>query len=433
MKINEREICYDILNQWSLDETLFSDILETSLRKVQFEEKSVRAFVTRLSTGVVERKITLDRAIRLFSTTKFEKIKPEVLTILRMGIYQILFMDSVPDRAAIFESVELAKAHHFNGLAGFMNAVLRAVSRDVQEGQLAKLCEENPSVKYSVPKWLVDLLVETFGKDLAFTILEDQFVNHATSIRVNRSRSTVEEVKEILNARGVKVEEGSYSKQALKISQYDFIRRLSGFAEGFFTVQDESSMMAVEAIGIQPGDLVFDLCAAPGGKTTYAAELTGPEGRVISRDVSKDKTDLIRENVERLILPNVVMEERSALDPDTENYDKADVVICDVPCSGLGVMSRKTDIKYHVKKDSAKVLSQQGLEILKKGASLVKKGGKLLFSTCTILPEENQENRERFMNWANEIGMPFELVDEKQYIQGRDNCDGFYYAVMRKL
>ena len=192
-------------------------------------------------------------------------------------------------------------------------------------------------------------------------------------------------------------------------------------------------MMAVEAIGIQPGDRVFDLCAAPGGKTTYAAELTGPEGRVISRDVSKDKTDLIRENVERLILPNVVMEERSALDPDTENFDKADVVICDVPCSGLGVMSRKTDIKYHVKKDSAKVLSQQGLEILKKGASLVKKGGKLLFSTCTILPEENQENRERFLNWANEIGMPFELVDEKQYIQGRDNCDGFYYAVMRKL
>lgn len=435
MSWNVREEAYDILNEWESG-SLISDILENHLRKNQFEEKNNRAFLTRLTEGVVERKITLDRIIRIFSKVKFEKIKMEIRTVLRMGVYQILYMDGVPDRAAISESVNIVKNHHMNGLDGYVNAVLRSVSKDWnigQESQIRRMIDENISVKYSTPKWLTELLISEYGTSECEKILADQYNPHDTVIRVNETRTSAEELKKLMESAGVSVKYGNYVKNSLRISGYDFIRKLPGFAEGLFMVQDESSIMAVEAAGIRRGDFVIDVCAAPGGKTSYAAELTGPEGKVVSRDISKEKTDMIAENVSRLILPNVEIEIKDAAVPDKNNFEKADVVIADVPCSGLGVMSRKCDIKYNVKKESINTLAEKGQKILQNAACLLKKGGVLLFSTCTIDRIENHDNAVKLIEWADKNGFEFEIKNEKTLLQSSGKSDGFYYCVMKRM
>lgn len=421
-----REIALTVLLDIDRNHTFSNIALNKALRINQFTDKQNRAFVTRLVEGVTERQLLLDYYINRYSKTKVNKLRPQVRIILRMGIYQLLYMDSVPDRAACSEAVRMMKKHGMASLSGYVNGVLRTVVRE-KEGNTLEAPQEI-WLQYSTPEWLWDFLNETYGRDRAETILSAQYKERGTTIRCNETVTSRRALKERLQEAGIQVEEGHYSQEALIISGYDFIRRVPGYREGAFSVQDESSMCAVEAAGIQPGDRVLDLCAAPGGKSCYAAELLKGTGTVISRDLTREKTELIRDNVSRLGLSNITVEEWDATKTDQSFLAQADVVIADVPCSGLGIIGRKNDIKYKMNRENMQTLAQLAREILNQAAAYVKPGGTLLFSTCTINPEENEENA----RWFTANHPEYHITAERTFLQGVDFCDGFYYAVMKK-
>lgn len=419
-----REIALAILLDIEKNRTFSNIALNKGLRINQFSDKKIRAFVTRLVEGVTEYRLLLDYFIGCYSKHKVNKLRPQIRSILRMGVYQILYMDSVPDRAACNESVKMVRKHGLNSLSGYVNGVLRTIAREKEN--LAY--PDEIWLRYSTPEWLWNFLFDTYGKDKAEQIIKAQFVDRGTTIRCNRTLTDREHLKEKLESAGITAEFGYYSDNALIIQDYDFIRRIPGYREGEFSVQDESSMCAIEAAGIREGDTIIDLCAAPGGKTCYAAELLNNAGTVFSRDISEEKTELIRENIKRLKLDNVIVSEHDATEHDAALEQKADVVIADVPCSGLGIIGKKNDIKYIMTPEEMKSLAELGRRILEQAARYVKCGGTLLFSTCTINPEENERNAEYFL----ESHSDFEKITERTFLQGIDHCDGFYYCVMKR-
>ncbi len=437
--MDSREVAYTILFNIEKQGTFSNDALQVALRRNQFTDKKERSFVTRLVEGVTERKITLDFLIKKASKKGNVKLKPQILTILRLGVYQIVYMDNVPDRAAISESVNLAKNHNLSSLSGYVNAVLHSICDIRDEGRLDSLIVSNPSIKYSTPKWLCDFLVNTFGKETAFAILEDQFAEHDTVIRINTLKTDKNAYKALLDKADIKYTDGILSDRCIRIQEYDHIKKLPGYRDGLFTVQDETSVYTIEHVGIKPGDKILDVCASPGGKTLLAYELSsidGVSGTVVSRDISEGKLEKIQENAERLGIDGIKVEisDATVLDKniaELSDEDKFDVVIADVPCSGLGIIGRKNDIKYNVTQDSMKELAGQGLVILKNAAEYVKKGGRLCFSTCTINPGENGEVVEHFIN--NTENKTFKVIEEKTFLQGINGSDGFYYCILERL
>lgn len=426
-EINARDIVLNILLDIETNDTFSNIAIGKALKKNQFSEKNDRAFITRLAEGVIETKFTLDYVINSFSKTKVNKCKPLIRCLLRMGCYQILFMNSVPDSAACNEAVKLAKKHGFSSLSGFVNGVLRSIARDKDNIQYPSDTDNKAyalSIRYSMPEWLVEKILADYPEN-GEKIISASFKERDTTIRVNTTRISVDELKEIIEAAGIQVRLGNYDAKALIIGGYDFIKRVPGYRQGFFTVQDESSMCAIRAAGVKPGDIVVDVCAAPGGKTTAAAEYLSGSGRIYSRDVSEDKLSLIEENVERLGFDNIDIKAHDA----RESLDiEADVVIADVPCSGLGIIGRKNDIKYRLSKEGIEELIVLQREIADAAAKMVKEGGTFLYSTCTINPDENHNNVEYFLEQHKD----FSLVDERAFLQGVDECDGFYYAVLRR-
>lgn len=424
MELDTRDIALTILTDIDVNKTFSSDALEAGLRKIQFDDKRDRAFITRLVEGTTEYRLQIDEIIKHLTTTKLNKMKPAIRNILRMGIYQIRYMDSVPERAAVNESVRLAKAHKLAGLSGFVNAILRNVSRKKEE--IDELIESKLSIKYSIPGWIVNLIQNSYGEEMAEKILISLYEDRPTTVRVNRVVTDKEALKKKLIEAGITVAESEEAEDALLISGYDFIRRIPGYKTGDFSVEDISSMLSVVATGVKEGDKVLDVCAAPGGKTAYFAE---KGAKVRSRDISEDKLELIRENVERLKIDDrVICERKDALVRDTNSIGVYDIVLCDVPCSGLGVMGRKNDIKYRVSPQDLVALSKMGLKMLNVSSEYVKHGGILSYSTCTINPEENERNVERFLKDNKE----YEKIEERLFLQGRDDTDGFYYCIMKR-
>ena len=432
--MDSRDVALTVLKDIETNNTFSNIALAKALKVNQFSDKKDRAFVTRLVEGTVETRLTLDYIINQFSKTRINKCKPLIRCILRSALYQIMYMDSVPESAAINEAVRLTKKHGFATLSGFVNGVLRNIARGKEnieypdnETDYIKYL----SVKYSVPEWLCEKLFSDYG-DRVEKLLENSFEERATAIRVNELRTTREELKSMLESQGVCVQYGIYDDKALLLSGYDFIIKLPGYRQGFFTVQDESSMCMLRAAGIKQGDFVVDVCAAPGGKSTGAYEYTGPGGKVISRDISRDKLELIEENATRLgHMENgdaFVIEEYDALKPDESLYNLADVVIADLPCSGLGIMNRKNDIKYRVTAEQLEELAKLQRDILEVVCKYVRPGGRLIYSTCTINPAENEEN----VKWFTERHGDFSVVSGRLFLQGIDKCDGFFYSVMQR-
>lgn len=425
-----RALALDILMTAGKDAYL-EDVLRKELDRNSIS-RTDRAFITRLAEGVTERRITLDQLIGRFSRTPVEKLRPVIRQCLRMGTYQLIYMDHVPDHAAINETIKLVKERKLAGLSGFVNAVLRKISmwkKDDPEGMAAWI-KETPEREFSTPAWIVRRLEEEYGQETARRILADQFVKKPLTLRVNSTKTSRDSVLAILRENGIEAEKGELSGQAVRVFRAENPSNLPGWQEGLFIVQDESSMLAVEAAEIAAGESVLDLCAAPGGKTTYAAELSG--GRVVSRDIAPGKVRKIEENLARLGLrAETGTGDAAVFEPrftDDEKKGIMDLVIADVPCSGLGVIGKKNDIKYRLRPEDPKSLAEQGGRILDTAAGYVKPGGRLLFSTCTILPEENRENTAAFI--SRHPG--FRLEKEKQLLQGVDHCDGFYYAVLRR-
>lgn len=448
-KINVRELSLNMLME-ILEEGKYSNIvILNTLRNYQYLEKQDRAFLTRLTEGVVERLIELDYIIDTFSKVKVNKQKPIIRNILRMGVYQIKYMDQVPERAACNEAVNLAIKKGFYNLKGFVNGVLRNIARNLQNisyPDREKNKVEYFSVTYSMPEWIAALWLDSYGEDITEKMLMASMEDKKTTIRCNNRNGKKEDLKKRLETEGVTVEDGVYAKEALKISNYNYIDKLPGFYEGDFSVQDESSMLVGIISGAKENDTIIDVCAAPGGKSLHISELINGTGVISARDISENKVEMIDENIERLKAYNISTKVWNAEKIDTEWVNKADLVIADLPCSGLGVLGKKNDIKYKISKESIEELAELQRKILTTVSSYVKKGGTLIYSTCTVNLEENDKNAAWFLEqYKDEFEMvnldaylPKALQNEqtkKGYLQlfpGIHKTDGFFLAKFRK-
>lgn len=456
-KKNIRELALDILISVGKGEEYSHILIRNVLDKYDYMDSKDKAFLKRLTEGCLERRIELDYIIDGFSKITVKKMKPLIRELLRMSTYQLLYMTKVPQSAVINEAVKLAKKRGFQSLSGFVNAVLRNIAREGGDYPLPdaqKQPERYLSVKYSMPEWMIAHWRRDYGETVLEPVLQGLLEIRPVTVRLSASESSEEKQKllETMKAGGVAITPHPYHKEAFLLTGLEGIRALPGYDEGRFTVQDVSSMLAVEAAGIKPGDYCLDICAAPGGKTAYAAMQLKGTGRVVSADVSEYKTAMIEETVERLKLSNVEIKVRDARISAKEEEQPGDVVLADVPCLGLGVMGKKRDIKYRVEEKDLEEIVKLQREILTAAVTFVKPGGVLLYSTCSMTVEENQENV-RFMEEALglkreslEPYLPQEFLDclireedwqsiragYLQLLPGIHQTDGFFFARMVK-
>lgn len=428
--VNEREIVLDILMELEKPDTLSHVVINAALEKYQYLLKNKRSFITRLTQGTIERRIELDYIIDSFSKTPVRKMKPLIRDLLELSVYQLKYMDGVPASAVCNEAVKLAGKRHFTNLKGFVNGVLRNIARNLDKcvypdknKDYVKYC----SVTYSMPEWLIKLWQETYTNEETEQILKGFYKEKVTYIRCNTKKLTMEQLQEKLTEENVTAKRVDQIPYALSIEGYDYLSGLQSFQNGEFFVQDISSMLAGEAADPNDDDYVIDVCAAPGGKSmNIALKMKG--GHVEARDLTETKTAMIEENIARMGLDNISVKQWDALVTDEQAKEKADIVIADLPCSGLGIIGRKPDIKYNTDRDKLKSLAALQRDILSVVCTYVKPGGILLYSTCTINREENEDNVEWFVK-----EFPFTLEGQaRQLLPGRDGTDGFFIARLRK-
>ena len=447
--VNTREIILNILMDISESGQPMHYVMSAWLMKYQYLEQQERHFITRVVRTTLEHEIWIDAMLNQYSSVKVKKMKPVIRNIMRMSACQMLFMDSVPEHAVCNEAVKLAVRRGFRGLKGFVNGVLRTIARN-KEHLMEVLPDEqrNPeaylSMRYSTPEWLVQLWCTQFGYDTAKKMLEGTETKMDTSIRVNTLKITPEALKAKLEGQKIHVEAGSYLPYVFKISGYDYLDAIESFQNGEFYVQDESSVLAGAVAGFKAGQTILDVCAAPGGKSINAAILTEDKANIEARDLTEQKVEKIQENVMRMHVHSIQPVQWDALCADEAAFETADIVIADLPCSGLGVIGRKTDIKYHMMPETIKELEALQKQILDVCWHYVKPGGMLLYSTCTVNMGENIRQVEQFLD-----SHPFtmqsldDMLPEKlqsdltakgflQLLPGVHDCDGFFVANLRR-
>lgn len=393
MAENTREIVLDMLISLEKEEQFSNKLIKAVLDKYNYLDGREKAFIKRCTEGCVERQIELDYYLNAFSSVPVRKMKPLIRSLLRMSVYQILYMDAIPDSAVVNEACKLAVKRKFTNLRGFVNGVLRNISRQKESLPMPDEKKEPLkylSVRYSMPEWLAEMWMNVYGYTVTERILQGLLAVHPVTARFRLSLSEGERVTllDAIKNGGASASESPYLPYAFSLTNTDAIGVLPGFAEGKWTVQDISSVLAVEAAGITENDFVIDACAAPGGKSMLAAERAG---EVLSRDLSAEKTDLIRENAERFGLKNITVQEWDAVLEDGRYTGKADVLLLDVPCSGLGIIGKKRDIKYHASPEGLRGLNALQKQIVESSVPYLKQGGTLVYSTCTINTEENEE------------------------------------------
>lgn len=438
--LENREIILDVLTEVLENGSFVHLVLNQALQKYQYLDKSHRAFITRVTEGTLEYLIQIDYSINLYSKTKVDKQKPLIRTLLRMSVYQLLYMDRVPDSAVCNEAVKLAVKRRFQGLKGFVNGVLRTISREK-----SSLVFHTPSLAYSIPQWMYDMWEIRYGSGKAGVIAASFLEDSPTWVRCNLNRGDRESIIDSLKGQGVRVEELPGLPSMLSIRGYDYMEGLEAFAQGLIQVQDVTSALVGEALSLKEGDYVIDVCAAPGGKSIHLADKLKGTGTVEARDLTCQKVSMIEENRLRCGYENVkaVRWDARCLDPDS--VGKADIVIADLPCSGLGIIGRKPDIKYNMTQEKMKALGVLQRDILSVVWQYVKPGGTLIYSTCTIDPLENEENAE----WLKEE-FPLEPIDltERlggmadepslkdgyvQFLPGVHSFDGFFISAFRRV
>lgn len=425
---NTREIALQVIIG-VLEKGEYSHLmLKNTLDKYGYLEKQERSFIARLVNGTIERAIELDYIINQFSKTKVPKMKPMIRSILRMSVYQIFYMENVPDNAACNEAVKLAKAHKFQSLSGFVNGVLRNIARQKDEISYPDAKKDQKkylSVKYSMPEWIVTLFLEQYKLQQVEDIFEGFLCTRPLYVRYTGTdvKSWIKE----LEASKITYRKSEKLPYAYMIENVDRVELLPGYFEGDFVVQDLGSMIITDKARIKEGDCVIDVCGAPGGKALHAASIVGESGHISVRDLSENKVSLIEENIDRSGLDNIEAKVWDATVFCESDEEKADVVIADLPCSGLGVISRKSEIKYRMSMDDIVSISLLQRKILSTIYKYVKVGGTLMYSTCTLTQNENQDN----VKWFIE-NFPFELqYEETLFPTGEknvDSTDGFFMA-----
>lgn len=415
-------------------------LLKNFLDNHQALEKQERAFLTRLYQGTIERKIELDYIINQFSNTKTTKMKPVILHILRLSVYQLKYMNSVPAFAVCNEAVKLANKRKLGNLKGFVNGVLRSIAGNLEGIKYPTEEKAYLSVKYSVPLWLIELWNKDYGIEKTKEILENLYEDYVTTVRCNQSKREISAIIESLEKEGVSVER-TLHEGTLRISGYDTLEKLTAFRNGDVTVQNLSSVLAGVAANPKDNDYIIDVCAAPGGKTLCMADLMNQTGTVDARDLTKQKISLIEENVRRIGFQNIKTRVQDAMVLDEKSIEKADVVMADLPCSGLGVIGNKSDIKYNVTLDQIEELAKLQRQILTVVSQYVKPGGTLIFSTCTVNKQENNENAKWILeNLPLKEKKLTELLPKELHVDGNQlqifpgeyGMDGFFIAAFTK-
>lgn len=444
--VNPRELIVDMLIEITKNGEYSHVVIGQTLEKYQYLSKADRAFMKKVTNGTIEQMIYIDYILNHYSKVKVNKMKPMIRAILRSSVYQLYFMDRIPSSAVCNEAVKLTAKRGFQNLKGFVNGVLRSIVREECKEILPpkEKVTEHISVKYSIPEWLVKQWIKVYGKERTEEILKYFLQEKKTTIRCNNSRLTGIELKEKLIEDGVKDIVNTPLYYAFEISGYDYLTGLSSFREGLFAVQDMSSMLVAEAAGVKENDVCIDVCAAPGGKTLHLADKLRGTGKIYCGDISERKAQKIMENAERMGFENVAVHVWDATEFEEELNEKADIVLADVPCSGLGVIGRKPDIKFKMNPEAMEALVPIQRKILSNVRNYVKPGGVLMFSTCTVNEKENQGN----VRWFLEEYPEFQLEDLKeqmpkeikslvkdgqlQLLPGECNADGFFIAKLRR-
>lgn len=387
------------------------------------------AFVRELVYGVLENKLTIDYYIDQLVKTGASSLRAQELTILRMGIYQLGYMNSVPEYAAVNESVVMARKY-CRGKDGFINGVLREYLNKKIQLRLPDRSEDEIrylSIKYSYAPWIIELWLEHYSVDFVESLLAAGNEKAPVTVRFNWLKVMKNDLIDSLRKKGFEVEEGHICRNALNVKGSRLLDT-EMYKLGMFTPQDESSMLVAEKLDPKHGETIMDMCAAPGGKTTAIAERMNNTGRIIASDIYRRKLDLIDKEARRLGITNIETRSWDATRVDSSMVQKADRVLVDAPCSGLGVIRRKPEIKYKEYTDELELLPKKQLAILSASSAYVKPGGVLLYSTCTINPKENDQVVDTFLR----KNTSFKQVERTLLLPDKDKTDGFFICVMKK-
>ena len=426
--MTDLELSFDILDRVINKEAKSND----EINKIADTANNL-GFVTKNVYGVLENKIYLDYMIRKLSTVRLKKIHSSVLIILEIGIYNIHFLNT-KDYAIVNELVELTKKKNKRS-AAFVNAILRNFIRDEEE--IAKIKESDDikslSIRYSLPEELTRYIFNNYGIEYTKNFLRYINSEQIISIRVNNLKTDKDTLKKTLEDKGFKVENGNLSANALKILNPSGLVNTDEFKNGFFTIQQEGSMKTIEILDPNENSKILDLCAAPGTKTSYIGEYIKNKGQIIANDISKEKLPLIKENIDRLALENIKLSSFDASIFNKEYEGQFDYVLVDAPCSGLGVMGRKPEIRYNRSMDDIKILAELQKDILDQAIKYLKKDGVLVYSTCTIGDIENKENF-LFLSSQDDLELiPIEGKDYIEYVNYIDKTDGFFISKFKKI
>ena len=437
-----RERALKIINAVHEREAYANVALAKELKKGGLSEMD-RRFVTELVYGTVKAGETLDWIIRRYINRPLSKVDPMVRDILRMGVYQLRYMDKVPASAACNESVELAKLVGHVGQAKFVNGVLRTMVREPEKGAFPSgkgQATVQLALEKQHPEWLVRRWIKEFGYEEAHQLCSFNNAQPPLTVRTNTLKTNRSELMLELVADGVECESSQLTPEGIVIKSHGALDSMRALQEGYCQVQDESSMLVAHVVDPQPNELVLDVCSAPGGKTTHIAALMRNQGRIVAGDIYQHKLDRIMDNAQRLgitIIEPMLMDAREVWQ---EFPQQADRVLVDAPCSGLGVLRRKPDSRWRKSKELLSELPKLQLQILKSAGAAVKPGGLLVYSTCTIAREENQDVVKAFLEMAGEFSLvnagerlPVPREDDMvQLYPQRDGTDGFFIACMRR-
>ncbi|MBR4858523.1 MAG: 16S rRNA (cytosine(967)-C(5))-methyltransferase RsmB [Clostridia bacterium] len=435
-----RQVAFEALLKIHRDGAYSNLVVDSLLKDNPDMDERDKAFVCNIVYGTLDRLILIDYNLGLYLNQPVKKLKPELHTILRMGTYQLLFMDKVPSRAAVNESVNLAKVNKSSFAASLVNAVLRRVSDNGV--RLPDGGEDDPAylaVKYSCPQWIISLWIDAYGLENAVALAEKALEPAPIVIRVNTTKITPDELIWKLAEEGVIAEKSDIVPETLIISNTGSVEELEAYKQGLFHAQDIASQLCCVALDAQNGETVFDLCSAPGGKTFTTAEKMNNTGVIRAFDIYQSRVELIRNGAKRLGLDNVYSYLSDAA-IFNENYGMADRVLCDVPCSGLGIIRRKPEIRFK-NQSEINCLPEIQYRILCNATKYLKPGGRLVYSTCTLNPKENSEICDKFLAEHPEFSAVEVLTDLPRYGESDKyltlmphihNTDGFFIAAFRK-
>lgn len=430
---NARQTAFEILNKINRDKSYSNIILDAELDKSSLDPID-KSFASALVYGVIERLITLDYELSRYLRQPLKKLKPQVLTILRIGAYQLLFMDRVPTSAAINESVKLSKNNGVAFASGLINAVLRKVSSSGLT-QTDDVC-----IKYSAPQWLYKLWSEAYGEENSVELLKAALGSVDVSLRVNTLKTDTDSLIKKLSDEGILSEKNASIDNAVVVNSVGALHKTEAYSEGLFHVQDVASQLCCSALDVHENDTVIDVCSAPGGKSFTLAQMMNNTGKILSCDIYEHRLKLIDISSDRLGITNIETKVNDGSIYNT-NMPLADRILCDVPCAGLGVIRKKPEIRYKKPTEFDKLPDLQ-YSILCISAKYLKVGGILVYSTCSLNPEENEDVINRFLKEHKNFESVRVLNQLERYSADTDyitlmphihNCDGFFISAVKKV